>query len=165
MLSVKGYGRALAQICRYGGRGHFASDLLHSFVVADLVCDEYKLDALLHDATESQTGDIASNFKSPSMREAEHRLLNELYDHFGLSHITKKAHHAVKIADVRSRTGEIHTGIGDASLKKRYPLRDKEAERLHLEYFKKYPPADLLSPKSRAVKEFVRRFNSYRKLR
>jgi hypothetical protein len=164
VLTIKQYGAALAKICRYAGRGKFCSDLLHCFVVADLVEDEFKLDALLHDITEVLTGDVNSNYKSSSMRAAEHRLLDDIYDDLGLRHITNRAHRVVKVADLRSRNGEIHSGIGDPLLKKTYPLRDRDAERLHLVYFRKYPVTDLMNPNGKAVKEFCRRFKSYKKL-
>ena len=157
------FAAALGKICRYGGRAAFWSVLLHSFVVADLVEPQYRLWALTHDIVERQTGDVNTNFKSAEMRHAEDRLLDEAYDRLEIPRMTHAGHRAVKVADIRSRAGEIWSGVGDTALRKTYPTRDREAERLTLKYFRKYKPADTINPKGRAVKEFCRRFKAYKK--
>lgn len=164
MTTPAQYASALGRICRYGGRAAaFWSVLLHSFVVADLTEPRYRLWALTHDIIERQTGDVCTDFKSAEMRHAEDRLLDEAYKRLDIPRMTLTGHRAVKVADLRSRSGEIWTSAGDATLRKKYPTRDREAERLTLRYLHKYKPADTINPKGRAVKEFVRRFKQYRK--
>lgn len=68
---------ALANICRFGGHTRkFYSVAQHSCIVADLVPDEHKLAALLHDASEAYCGDMVSPLKlaMPDYREIERRL-------------------------------------------------------------------------------------------
>jgi hypothetical protein len=155
---------AIGRICRYAGRGAaFFSVLLHSFVVADLVAVPLRLKALGHDVPEMITGDYNSTFKTDEIRRAEWDLQHEIFDDLGIPRMTKKEHDLIKVADNRSRAGEVWT-VGDRALRKKYPFRDREAEQLTLKYHRKFPPSDTINPTGRAVKEFVRRFKIYKKL-
>lgn len=55
---------SLAHLCRFNGHTReFYSVAQHSCIVAELVPEEHKLAALLHDATEAYLGDITRPLK------------------------------------------------------------------------------------------------------
>jgi hypothetical protein len=65
MINAFDIAHALSRICRFTGHTtHFYSVASHSLLVASLVPDEYKLQALLHDATEAYVGDVSSPLKA-----------------------------------------------------------------------------------------------------
>ncbi|HEY0288532.1 MAG TPA: hypothetical protein VGC62_16235 [Pseudomonas sp.] len=64
LIDPRDIAHALANICRFGGHTRkFYSVAQHSCIVADLVPDEHKLAALLHDATEAYVGDMVRPLK------------------------------------------------------------------------------------------------------
>lgn len=64
LIDPRDIAHALANICRFNGHTHaFYSVAQHSCIVADLVPDEHKLAALLHDATEAYIGDMVRPLK------------------------------------------------------------------------------------------------------
>lgn len=64
----------LAHVCRFNGQPrHHYSVAQHSLIVADIVPQEHKLAALLHDATEAYVADIARPIKLLMIEAAERR--------------------------------------------------------------------------------------------
>ncbi|WP_286798480.1 phosphohydrolase [Pseudomonas sp. UBA4034] len=64
VIDPRDISHALANMCRFNGHTRdFYSVAQHSCIVADLVPDEYKLAALLRDATEAYLGDITRPLK------------------------------------------------------------------------------------------------------
>ncbi|AYM60601.1 hypothetical protein At1D132_45940 (plasmid) [Agrobacterium fabrum] len=104
-FSINDIAQGLANICRYSGqcRG-FYSVAEHSIHVSNTV-EEFKLEALLHDATEAFLGDITRPLKLllPRYKEIEATVEDAIFARFGLD-ATSKA--AVKLADLRVLAAE-----------------------------------------------------------
>lgn len=65
MIDLKDIARGLARIPRFMAQTNIMITVAeHSMYVADNVPDEFKLEALLHDAAEAYTGDIPSPLKA-----------------------------------------------------------------------------------------------------
>jgi hypothetical protein len=64
MIDPRDISHSLAHLCRFNGHTlEFYSVAQHSCIVAELVPEEYKLAALLHDATEAYLGDMTRPVK------------------------------------------------------------------------------------------------------
>lgn len=64
LIDPRDISHALAQICRFNGHTRtFYSVAQHSCIVADLVPNEHKLAALLHDAPQAYLGDLVRPLK------------------------------------------------------------------------------------------------------
>jgi hypothetical protein len=64
MIDPRDISHSLAHLCRFNGHTReFYSVAQHSCIVADLVPEEHKLAALLHDATEAYLGDMTRPLK------------------------------------------------------------------------------------------------------
>lgn len=87
MISPLDIAQALSNLCRFNGhtRTHY-SVAQHSMLVSSLVPDQYKLVALLHDATEAYIGDMTRPLKAimPSFRIAEEIIWHAICDRFNL---------------------------------------------------------------------------------
>jgi 5'-deoxynucleotidase YfbR-like HD superfamily hydrolase len=105
-IAIIDIAHALSQQCRWTGHtSEFYSVAQHSVMVADLVTNpEWKLHALLHDASEAYLCDIAKPVKeTPTFAEykvAEARLTDVIYEAMGLT-MTPEIHNAIKVADRR----------------------------------------------------------------
>lgn len=82
---------SLSNICRFSGQVKvFYSVADHTCRVHDLVSEENKLYALLHDASECFLADLATPVKSSkemkSFRKAEERLMRAICDKFDISY-------------------------------------------------------------------------------
>lgn len=153
-LNPRQIATSLGRLCRYAGRGKFCPVLLHCFVVADFLPDHLKFFGLTHDQAEAITNDVVSVYKNTEFRHVEVAIYESMAKHQGVRLPTRREHAAVKHSDIRSRQGEIHSGVGDISLKSEYPVRDREAEKITLRYHRKFPASDCLRRNGRAVAEF-----------
>ena len=93
---------ALSKLCRYTGHcNQFYSVAQHSVLVAQLVPPQFKLEALLHDASEAYLGDIASPLKQllPEYKAIEARVQGAIREHFFLP---KEESPEVKAADMQA---------------------------------------------------------------
>lgn len=84
-INIADIGFALANQCRFNGHCHrFYSVAEHSVLVASLVPEEYKLAALLHDASEAYLSDIPSPIKEylPEYHELESRVQDRVFHRF-----------------------------------------------------------------------------------
>jgi hypothetical protein len=156
---------ALARECRYTGNGlRWYPVLLHTFVVADLSQKRLKFDALNHDDPECITGDMPAPYKTTAFKRMEHRLHQAFYKSWNIPFPDKQTLRAIKTADNDALYGEVYT-VGAVGLRKKYPQRSADAERLTMMYSEKYPPSELLTPSGLAVVEWVRRWHEYKDMR
>ncbi len=152
----------LSRECRYAGASvHWWPVALHSFVVADLLPPGIRLHGLLHDAAECITGDIPTPAKIPEMEILEDKLIQMIYRGLELTLPTKEQAKVVKLADKRALHGEVHT-VGTRALREIYS-RDIHASELVEYYREKFPPMECIDPLGSCVKEFLRRFEKYKK--
>jgi hypothetical protein len=90
---------SLERIPRYCGHGKVAwSVLAHSVCVAKMVPQQYKMTALLHDATEAYIHDISRPLKSTKMfdnyRKLEHKIWLTIAKKFGCHEVIPECVHA-----------------------------------------------------------------------
>lgn len=100
---------ALANICRFAGRGPWYSALQHSLVVGTLCRDDeppLELYGLLHDCQEALTGDANAPFKTDSQRRMEHEVRDRLFDAWGIPVPAQWVWHRVKSADLAATQAE-----------------------------------------------------------
>lgn len=79
---------ALGNLCRFNGHTReFYSVAQHSCIVADLVPEEHKLAALLHDATEAYVGDMVRPLKEwmHAYQDVENWVWERVCTRFGLA--------------------------------------------------------------------------------
>lgn len=104
-FSIGDIAQGLANICRYSGQcKSFYSVAEHSIHVSDMV-EDFKLEALLHDAAEAFLGDITRPLKQllPQYREIEASVENAIFTRFGLDASSKAE---IKAADLRVLAAE-----------------------------------------------------------
>jgi 5'-deoxynucleotidase YfbR-like HD superfamily hydrolase len=103
MVNVTDIAHALSQVNRFTGHTiNPYSVAEHSVHVASLLPDEYKLEGLLHDASEAYIADMATPVKHSGKmgeyRNLECNIQRVCYESFGL-HLDVTTHLAVKWAD------------------------------------------------------------------
>jgi hypothetical protein len=146
----------LGRICRFAGGTHiFWSVLCHSMVVADLLPKHLQIHGLLHDAGESVFSDIPSGFKSELIHTQEEIVLKRIYLEAGIAWMNDTDRELVKRADRRGFLGEVST-VAPLGYRNNFK-RDPQAERLVSAYLNRYTILDQVSPKGRAVEDFLRR--------
>ncbi|MBN9301656.1 MULTISPECIES: hypothetical protein [Dysgonomonas] len=87
MICIEDIAHALSMLCRFGGHcSEFYSVAQHSLLCADLVPEEYKLEALLHDAAEAYLVDLPSPIKHrmPDYQTIEDKLMKVIAKKFDL---------------------------------------------------------------------------------
>lgn len=78
-------GWGLARTSRFQGQTRIWYPVLpHSYVVASLVPEEFKLEALLHDSAEAVLGDRVATWKDQYTQELEAEVLANIYNSLGL---------------------------------------------------------------------------------
>lgn len=100
--SVEDIALGLSRMVRFAGQTQkWYCVLAHSFTVAELVEEKYRLHALLHDAPEAIVSDVVTSWKSSTASFNENVLLDRIYYELGVPSIKKdfKAQAAVKRAD------------------------------------------------------------------
>jgi hypothetical protein len=87
-IDIEDIAHGLAYQCRFNGQtNRFYSVAQHSCMVAELVPKQYKLAALLHDASEAYLGDIVKPLKAllPNFVMIEDRVTDLIAKKFGVS--------------------------------------------------------------------------------
>lgn len=105
-INIKDIACSLSKICRYNGQiPYFFSVAQHSLDVCNLVDDEYKLEALLHDASEAYLGDMITPLKNVnhSYKEQQRKLEILIAKKFGFPESLSEA---VDLADKHALTYE-----------------------------------------------------------
>lgn len=154
---------SLSREGRYAGAGmRFWPVALHTFVVCDMLPSKLKIHGLLHDSTESVTGDIPKPAKSEELEAFEDRLLSIIYKGLDIPSPSPSEWDTVKVADKKALRGEVYT-VGTQALQQVYD-RCPEAEALVSFYIDKYTYADCLEASGRVPIEFMRRFRQYKDL-
>lgn len=106
MICVEDIAHALSMQCRFGGHlPTFYSVAEHSWYCSQLVKDEHKLAALLHDASEAYLLDIPSPIKNrlTNYKEIEDTLMNLIAEKFGFDY---PLHNDIKMADAMALVTE-----------------------------------------------------------
>lgn len=88
MIDPRDISHSLAHLCRFTGHtSEFYSVAQHSCIVAELVPEEYKLAALLHDAPEAYLGDMTRPLKQwmPDYRGFEDVIWTRVCERFDLA--------------------------------------------------------------------------------
>lgn len=110
MISLYDIGWGLARTGRFAGQTDiWYSVLPHTFAVANLVPEEFKLEALLHDAAEAVLGDTVATWKHPMVKSQEYEILSILYENLGLTDRWEYEHGMspeVLEADLAARSAE-----------------------------------------------------------
>lgn len=106
-IDIQDIAHHLAKLDRYNGAGHYSYSVgQHSLLVADALPKEYKLQGLLHDATEAYLGDVVSPLKKllPDYRKIEQNVMNAVCKRFEITfprpNIIKRADQAVMAAEM-----------------------------------------------------------------
>jgi len=136
MICIEDIAHALSNLCRFGGHtSEFYSVAQHSVMCASLVPEKYRLDALLHDATEAYMLDIPSPIKRqlPGYSEAEDKLMQIIADKFGVQFPFDKS---VKIADRETLEYEYQHHVLSSSPCSAWKL--ELAKQVFLEKFNEY---------------------------
>ena len=103
MVNITDIAHALSQVNRFTGHTVLPYNVAeHSVHVTNLLPDEYKLEGLLHDASEAYIADMATPVKHSEYMEEyriiERRIQNVCFDAFGLEP-NLSSHNAVKKSD------------------------------------------------------------------
>lgn len=90
LIDPRDISHSLAHLCRFNGHTReYYSVAQHCCMVADLVPDEDKLAALLHDATEAYIGDMVRPLKQwmHAYQDVEDWIWERICTHFGLDQV------------------------------------------------------------------------------
>ncbi len=116
-VCIEDIAHSLSMICRFGGHipRHY-SVAEHSILVAQLVPDEFKLAALLHDATEAYVGDMVAPLKRiENMRP--YRYMEDMIGGFIESKFdVELEHEVIHKADIQALYIEARSFYGEAAI-------------------------------------------------
>ena len=149
-VELKDIAHSLANQCRFNGHCEkFYSVAQHSVLVSRIVKPEQALPALLHDASETYTGDIVSPFKKflpKEFKEIELNIEKAIFEHFGIK-MENVDHVEIKRADNMALVTEFRD-LWSNSIPKNFkeelsaphpekiiPLSPEESEELFLKRF------------------------------
>lgn len=93
MICIEDIAHALSNQCRFGGHlPEFYSVAQHSILCSKAIDNEYKLQALLHDASEAYLLDIQRPIKQglSNYKEIEDKLMNLIAEKFGFKYPLEK---------------------------------------------------------------------------
>ena len=99
-VAIEDIAHGLAYQCRFNGQTQdFYSVAQHSLIVMQIVPEEYRLAALLHDAAEAYLGDMVKPLKNlfPEFSVIEARVMEIIGHRFGVD--LAKLHPSIKQAD------------------------------------------------------------------
>jgi len=154
---------SLSREGRYVGQGmRFWPVALHTFVVCDMLPPYLKLHGLLHDSSESITGDVPKPVKTDAIEEFETAILSAIYKSFNIVPPTEEEHRLIKIEDKKALRGEVYT-VGTQSLQDIHE-RCPEAELLVRKYIGMYSYTDCLEASGKVPIDFMCRFREYKDL-
>lgn len=102
-INILDIASALSKICRFGGHcNEFYSVAQHSILVSELVLPQFKLHALLHDASEAYLGDIPRPIKHLNefkfYRDIENKVSKVIYRKYGTP---EELDQSIKYADTQ----------------------------------------------------------------
>lgn len=106
MFNINDIALGLSRVPRWGGQtARFMSVAEHSLRVADHTPPAYALAALLHDASEAYTGDLATPLKAlcPGFMAVEARLQAAIYEQFLLPLVASLDYVLREVAEVDAR--------------------------------------------------------------
>jgi len=117
-IRIEDIAHALSMVCRFGGHcARHYSVAEHSLLVAQMVPEEYKLSALLHDAAEAYLGDVVSPLKRiPQMdgyRQIERELESLIEEKYSVSFAGDRG---IREADLKALYIEGRSFYGEAAL-------------------------------------------------
>lgn len=106
-ICIEDIAHHLSKLDRYNGAGHFPYSVgQHSLLVSESLPKAYRLQGLLHDATEAYLGDVVSPLKAmlPEYRRIEGQVMQAICNRFKITfprpRIIKKADQAVMAAEM-----------------------------------------------------------------
>ena len=100
-INIEDISHALSNLCRFAGNCHeFYSVAQHSYIVSQYVSPKNKLQALLHDATETYISDIPAPFKRmfPEVKKIENDICKRIFKKFNINYPISQE---VKLIDIR----------------------------------------------------------------
>lgn len=161
-VDVQSMAWQMGKICRWCGAGdEFWSDLLHSFVVADLVQEDWlKCHALIHDSPECVGNDIPAPMKIDETRNYEHAIMARTLTSLHMPQLTDEQKAIIKVADNRALYGEAWV-VGNDGNRNSYSERDFEAEALVRRYLNQFPYRETIERTGTGPTEFIKRFWKY----
>lgn len=161
-VDVKSMAWQMGRLCRWTGAGdEFWSDMLHSFVVADLVSEDWlKCHALIHDSPECVGNDVPAPVKSDETRAIEDAIMSRTLKALYLPELSSQEWRIIKAADIRALQGEAWV-VGNKGNRNSYPNRDREAEELVRGYLNEFPYRETIERTGRGPAEFVKRYRKY----
>lgn len=149
-IAIEDIAHSLAHTSRFGGHlPHFYSVAEHSILVASLVPDPHKLEALLHDAAEAYIGDIVRPLKYavPDIKGIEVYISGVIRDKFNIpswTPVVKAADEAMIAAEVeqlwqvdwRNEEGWMISHVNETPHVQFHCYAPHVAEQVFLEVFK-----------------------------